>query len=231
VTLPSPRPGLVICCSYLWADERRRGAEEGGKSRPCAIIAAHRTIENREIVTVLPITHSAPANATAAVEIPPAVKAHLGLDAFPSWVVVTETNDFPWPGPDLRPVPGVKPARFDYGTLPPRFFAHIRDRVLQATEAGVWDATNGIALSRHAAGREIARLPSKACATTAMATSFRPCKARRRREFERPRAIGEQGERDSRGQREAGPGREASKIARAHEADREARLAARRPWQ
>ena len=35
-------------------------------------------------------------------------------------------------GPDLHPVPGVKPSRFDYGMLLPRFFADIRDRVLQA---------------------------------------------------------------------------------------------------
>jgi hypothetical protein len=60
------------------------------------------------------------------------LKAHLGLDDLPSWVVVTETNDFLWPGPDLRPVPGAKPGRFDYGMLPPRFFAHVRDRILQA---------------------------------------------------------------------------------------------------
>jgi len=25
-----------------------------------------------------------------------------------------------------------KPAKFEYGMLPPRFFAHVRDRILQA---------------------------------------------------------------------------------------------------
>jgi len=34
--------------------------------------------------------------------------------------------------PDVHPVPGVKPFRFDYSVLPPRFFAHIPDSVLQA---------------------------------------------------------------------------------------------------
>jgi hypothetical protein len=29
-------------------------------------------------------------------------------------------------------VPGLQPGRFDYGTLPPRFFAHVRDKILQA---------------------------------------------------------------------------------------------------
>jgi hypothetical protein len=58
--------------------------------------------------------------------------AHLGLDDLPSWVVVTETNDFLWPGTDLRLVPASQHRRFDYGMLPPRFFAHIRDKILQA---------------------------------------------------------------------------------------------------
>ncbi len=54
------------------------------------------------------------------------------LDDLLSWIVITETNDFLWPGPDLRPRRDIKPARFDYGMLPPRFFIHIRHRILQA---------------------------------------------------------------------------------------------------
>jgi hypothetical protein len=122
----------VICYSYLWATEHQSGVEEGVKNRPCAIVAARQMIEGREVVTVVPITHSPPENASDAVEIPAVLKKHLGLDDQPSWVVVTETNDFIWPGPDLHPLPGVKPRRFDYGILPPRFFAHIRDKLLQA---------------------------------------------------------------------------------------------------
>jgi hypothetical protein len=79
-------------------------------------------------VTVVPITHTAPSDPTEAVEIPAALKVHLGLDDLQSWIVVTETNDFLWPGPDLRP------ARPPYGMLPPCFFAHVRDRILQAHE-------------------------------------------------------------------------------------------------
>jgi len=132
VSLPIPRPGLVISYSYLWAREHGTGAEEGRKTRPCAIVAACQVIEAHEIVTVMPVTHTPPSDPADAVEIPAALKAHLGLDDLPSWIVVTETNDFPWPGPDLRPVPGTTPSRFDYGMLPPRFFAHVRDRLLQA---------------------------------------------------------------------------------------------------
>jgi hypothetical protein len=132
VTLPAPQPGLVISYSYLWAREHEKGAEEGRKTRPCAIVAARQMIEGHEIVTVVPVTHSPPADPLDAVEIPAALKGHLGLDDMPSWVIVTETNDFLWPGPDLHPIPGSRPKRFDYGILPPRFFAHIRDRILRA---------------------------------------------------------------------------------------------------
>jgi hypothetical protein len=132
VSVPAPQPGLVISYAYLWAREHNRGTEEGAKDRPCAIVAARQLIEGREVVTVVPITHSPPTDPADAIEIPPALKAHLGLDDQPSWIVVTETNDFLWPGPDLRPRPRIKPVRFDYGMLPPRFFAHVRDRILQA---------------------------------------------------------------------------------------------------
>lgn len=125
MSLPPPRPGQVIAYAYLWAREHRRGLEEGRKDRPCAIVAARQMIEGRDVVTVVPITHTPPNDPADAVEIPAALKAHLGLDAAPAWVVVTETNDFLWPGPDIRP-------GRNFGILPPRFFAHVRDRILQA---------------------------------------------------------------------------------------------------
>ena len=132
MSVPKLRAGLVIGYSYLRAREDRAGAEEGLKDRPCAIVAAQQIIAGREIATVVPVTHGKPLDPTDAIEIPAALKAHLGLDAAPSWIVVTETNDFLWPGPDLRPVSRVKPDTFEFGMLPPRFFAHVRDRILQA---------------------------------------------------------------------------------------------------
>lgn len=59
-------------------------------------------VEVREVVTVVPITHSPPDDSADAVQIPAPLKAHLGLDEAPAWIVVTETNDFLWPGPALR---------------------------------------------------------------------------------------------------------------------------------
>ena len=64
-----------------------------------------------------------------AVEIPPRVKEHLGLDEQRSWIVVNEGNRFPWPGFDLRKIP--RTGEFQYGFLPPRFFADVLARFLK----------------------------------------------------------------------------------------------------
>ncbi len=76
MSLPDPIPGLVIGYAYLWAREHGQGAEEGRKDRPCAIVTARQVIEGRAIVTVVPVTHSPPAQPGDAIEIPAALKAH-----------------------------------------------------------------------------------------------------------------------------------------------------------
>jgi len=129
VSLPEPAPGLVISYSYLWAAEHGEGAEEGIKNRPCVLVTARQLIGGRVIVTVVPVTHSAPRDPADAIEIPAALKTHLGLDDLPSWIMVTETNDFLWPGPDLRPI---SVGRFHYGFLPPRFYAYLRNRIVES---------------------------------------------------------------------------------------------------
>jgi hypothetical protein len=88
----------VISYSYLWWREHGEGAEEGRKDRPCTIVAARQIAEGRDVVTVVPVAHTPPIDPVDPVEIPPALKKHLCLDDLPSWVVVTETNDFLWPG-------------------------------------------------------------------------------------------------------------------------------------
>ena len=130
--LPKAQPGLVIAYSYLWAREHQLGAEEGRKERPCAIVAARQIIEGKEVVTVVPVTHTPPADPGTALEIPTAIKQHLGLDDQRSWIMVSETNDLIWPGPDLRPIPGKKPATYAYGMLPPKFFNRLRETILEA---------------------------------------------------------------------------------------------------
>jgi len=130
VSFAEPYPGLVIRYSYLWRREYEAGREEGTKDRPCAIIMSVVNDDGERVVLVLPITHSPPANASDAVEIPAQTKSRLGLDSERSWVVITEGNEFVWPGPDLRPLPGTDASTIAYGPLPPRFFAHVRDTFL-----------------------------------------------------------------------------------------------------
>jgi hypothetical protein len=76
------------------------------------------------LITVVPITHRPHSNPDATMEIPAAIKRHLGLDDQPSWIVLDDFNVFTWPGYDLRPVTGPKD-RYHYGLLPPRFFEDI----------------------------------------------------------------------------------------------------------
>lgn len=132
MNLPAPQPGLVICYSYLWEAEARQGREEGVKDRPCAIVLAIlRESAEHPIVRVLPITHTRPSDHADALEIPTPTKSRLGLDSDRSWVVLSEANDFIWPGPDLRPVPGSNPSTVAYGFLPPGFMRVLRERLEQ----------------------------------------------------------------------------------------------------
>lgn len=129
MTLPAPAPGLVIRYAYLWEREARQGRDEGSKDRPCAIVLVVADEAGRSRVQVLPVTHSPPRSAADAVEIPAPTKARLGLDGERSWVVLTEVNEFTWPGPDLRPIRGGA-SDVAFGFLPPRFFRIVRDRYL-----------------------------------------------------------------------------------------------------
>ncbi len=87
------------------------------------VLAVERPANDTTIVLVLPITHVAPADSAAAIEIPAVVKSHLGLDDERSWIVVAEGNEFDWPGYDLRKIG--RSDRYDYGFLPPRFFKQV----------------------------------------------------------------------------------------------------------
>lgn len=130
--LPVPEPGLVIHYEFLWRDESRAGREYGRKRRPCAIIVAARTEAagtSGTSVVVAPVTHAPPASAAEGVEIPPIVKRHLGLDWERAWVIVSDLNQFTWPGFDLHPIPGQR-GRYHYGFLPPKLFQQVKTRIL-----------------------------------------------------------------------------------------------------
>jgi len=125
------------------------------------VLAVERASDGAIIVTVLPVTHRSPDDPAAAVEIPRAVQRLLGLDSERSWIVVSEGNEFVWPGYDLRKVPG-SPARYDYGFLPPRFF----NSVLKAF--GAWHRTKKAEL--------VGRLGSEPASVSLTASPRRYCR-------------------------------------------------------
>ena len=133
--IPNPEPGLVISYAYLWHYEHQAGREEGQKDRPSVIVlAVEREADDATVVTVLPITHSPPADPASAVEISLPVKRHLGLDDDRSWIVVAEGNEFLWPGYDLRKIPHTD--RYDYGFLPLRFFNQVPEAFAACYQVG-----------------------------------------------------------------------------------------------
>ena len=101
------------------------------------------SVEERDgarLVTVAPVTHAPPRLPADAVALPAAVKRRLGLDDAASWVVVTEVNQFIWPGPDLRP------ARRDawaYGFIPGLLLASIRERMAVSRRLSLTRRTQG----------------------------------------------------------------------------------------
>ena len=136
MSLPTPETGLVIHYAYLWRSEADRGEEDGRKDRPCAVVVARRVGSGGAIeVMVAPITHSEPTEIAAAIEIPHGVKQRLGLDDARSWIITAELNVFPWPGPDLRPVPKAD-HRFAYGHLPKRLADEVVKSVIAHMRRG-----------------------------------------------------------------------------------------------
>jgi hypothetical protein len=118
--------GHVFHYSYLWYSQHLEGREDGDKNRPCVVLAIVAVEESgRKVVRVLPITHVPPANEHDAIEIPRLVKQRLKLDDERSWIVLTESNRFTWPGPDLRQV---ESGDGYFGPLPPNLFAAVKRR-------------------------------------------------------------------------------------------------------
>jgi hypothetical protein len=82
------------------------------------------------------VTHTRPDAETVAIEIPEFVKTRLGMDNERSWIVISEYNDFVWPGPDLRPVPGDDDGAIAYGALPASLFEQVRKAWLELATKG-----------------------------------------------------------------------------------------------
>lgn len=134
MSFPDPHPGLVIRYAYLRKRVPVAGREEGSEDRPCSIVVSVLDDEGEQEVMVLPIRHSAPQRVEDAIEIPAATLQRLGPDSEHSWIMIDEANEFVWPGPDLRPVPGRDDSTIMHGALPPKFFAHVRDRFIERVQ-------------------------------------------------------------------------------------------------
>lgn len=135
MTKPEPVPGLVIRYDYLWRDEEQRGRRGGEKDRPCAIVIARKMPPDGDTTLVLAaITHTPTRTPDDGIEIPEAVKRHLGLDEARSWIVTSEVNAVPWTDAGIVPA---SPTRWAYGTLPPKLMQRLLDHVIARFGAGI----------------------------------------------------------------------------------------------
>jgi hypothetical protein len=129
---------LAVSYAYLWRHEHNRGLEQGLKVRQCAIVLATEAQNSKVRVTVVPITHRAPADPMRAIA---PVRRHLGLDDAASWIIADEVNQFTGPGPDLRPVSRRVSDRSAYGFLLEEVFDALCVRIVALHRAGEVKAT------------------------------------------------------------------------------------------
>ena len=129
-----PKPGLIIRYDYLWMREAAGGRDQG-KERPACLAAATDPAAAPRFVVILPIAHAPRDTDTVGVEIPAKVRAALGPDDAPCWVVVSEHNVDAWPNGGLAPVPG-RPGVFGHGFIPPGLFARVKAKFLELYEKG-----------------------------------------------------------------------------------------------
>jgi len=131
-----PKIGWVIRYVYDWSGVEIGKSVRAEKERPAVIVLAVSRKESAILVRVAPITHRPPDDMSRAVEILASTKIRLGLDGERSWIVLDHANEFLWPGPDLRPIPGREPPSIYYGPLPPGLFDQVRAKLLALLRAG-----------------------------------------------------------------------------------------------
>jgi hypothetical protein len=131
---PDPKGGLVIRYDYLWLWEKEEGRQQGAKDRPCAVVVAVPARGDRPLrAVVCGITHRKPRRPDEGIAVPPKVKAYLGLDAEPSWIITSEANMVEWDDPGIVPA---KAGDWTYGFLPPALSEKIAAIVLARHDAG-----------------------------------------------------------------------------------------------
>lgn len=137
LSLPAPEPCLVIRHSSLWLREHRQGREESTKARPCAIVLAVQDRDGPSQVLTVPVAHTPPESPETALDLPAAIKQHLGLKAEHSRVVLSASSLSERRGPDLRRVANRDDSSLAHGFLPapvpaPRLTAAILSATIEA---------------------------------------------------------------------------------------------------
>lgn len=100
------------------------------------VVVGIREREHGTQLLVVPVTTSPPRSADSFVEMPPRVRAHLGLGQERCWIVTDEYNLFTWPGPDIRPIRNSATVEPRYGSIPARLFEEVRAGIERAAKAG-----------------------------------------------------------------------------------------------
>jgi hypothetical protein len=131
-----PKPGIVTRYLYDWSVPGEVSPPWAGKERPAVIVLMVMRSADRFVVRVAPITHRQPQDMARAMEIPPATKLRFGLDGERSWVILDYANEFVWPSPDVRPVPGRDPVSIYYGPASPAFYSALKQKLLGLLRPG-----------------------------------------------------------------------------------------------
>jgi hypothetical protein len=131
-----PKPTDVLSYAYLWHREAQEGRDEASKDRPVVVVVATRQRPHGTQIMVAPLTTRPPRPGDPALEVPAAVRRHLGLGDERSWIIANEYNLFTWPGPDIRPVLRSGDSTPRYGAIPGKLFEQLRQMMLRAARGG-----------------------------------------------------------------------------------------------
>jgi hypothetical protein len=142
VKIPAVPPvGHIIAYEYL-SISKVGLREDGEKTYPAAVVLARHDIGPTPVAYVVGISHTPPRPGRRALEVPPKLKRHLGLDGQPSWIYTVEINVFSWPGPDLRPAEHLShsPSAREtcvIGALPSDWFKQVTSHLAESHRMGL----------------------------------------------------------------------------------------------